>query len=214
MPSNIDPKPQLGDSPKVVLWKMLRACVVLTEDQRLTVILIAHGETGATYRSTAHNDTASEVSASVKAWDHNPALAEKLLAQGHGGRVAWCNGSGGYGGRLQPYFGDDMLDMGMAADPALLFSRVPSLLSTLVTCWKLQQTGAWERSDHTVGALRIGFYGPGMMDEPLPTDRREKYVRHARDSGVGIGLVDRVLPTFPAPSIVAQLGPQLRALGY
>ena len=198
-------------SPKQHLWAMLRALPELTEDQRLFVMLVAHGETGGTYRSTAHNDTPSEVAASVKAWDKNPSLAQRLTACGAGGRDAWAIGSGGYGGRLVPYFGDDMLDAGLPCHPTGVFDPHLSLVSSIITAHKLQQLPAWQRSARTVANLRVGYYGPAYMDDP-PADRVAKYERHADDAHLGAGFVDRVLPEFPGPASGHAMLARLRAM--
>jgi len=198
-------------SPKQHLWAMLRALPELTEDQRLFVMLVAHGETGGTYRSTAHNDTPSEVAASVKAWDNSPSLAQRLTACGAGGRDAWAIGSGGYGGRLVPYFGDDMLDAGLPCHPTGVFDPHLSLVSTIITAHKLQQLPAWQRSAHTVANLRVGYYGIGYMDDP-PADRVAKYERHADDAHLGAGFVHRVLTEFPGPASGHTMLARLRAM--
>lgn len=181
----------------------------LAESQRLFVMLVAYGETGGTWKATAHNNTASEVAASRKAWDNNATLAAKLTALGHGGKDAWAIGSGGYGGRLVPYFGDDMLDAGLAslATPQGVFDPDLSIVSTILTCWKLQQTGGWAVNP-TVGNLRVGFYGPGYMGTHPPADRIAKYKRHASEVGLDAGapnFVMSTLPMFPGPGSAAQL---------
>lgn len=212
-PEYIPPK---GESPKQHLYAMLRAIPELTEDQRLFIVFVAHGETGATYKPTAHNDTTSEVNASRKAWANSPSLAERLRMYSGLGVDAWAIGSGGYGGRLFPYFGDDMLDAwpGAAVTPVMLFQPLPSLASSLITAHKLQQLPGWKNSDHTAGALRIGYYGIAYMDDPLPPERRSKYLRHLRDSGIGEPFLGHVIPEFPPPRVVAAMIDRLRLQGF
>lgn len=199
-------------SPKMRLWSKLRALPQLTEDQRLFIVLVAHGETGGTYRPTAHNDTASEVAASRSAWNNNATLAARLTACGHGGVDAWAIGSGGYGGRLVPYFGDDMLDAGLPCDPRGVFDSNLSLVSSIITASKLQALPAWERSRKAVANLRAGYYGLAYIEQP-PADRVAKYKRHAADAGIGASFVDRVLPRFPGPAQAKQLLATLQASG-
>lgn len=181
------------------LVAMLQSLSQLTEDQRNFALLVAYGETGGSWSPSAHNDTPSEVHASEKAWDNNASLASRLLNCGHGGRDAWCIGSGGYGGRLVPYFGDDMLDAGVPCQPDGVFQKNTSLISLLITAWKLQQVKSWQRSAHTVANLRVGFYGLGYMDN-VPDERREKYIAHAKKAGLPEGFVDRELTDFPGPA--------------
>lgn len=208
-PANV-PTPSSGEDPspsndpaksarKQMLWSMLRSLHQLTEDQRLFVMLVAYGETQGTWKSTSHNDTPSEVEASVKAWDAAPKLAARLTACKHGGKDAWAIGSGGYGGRLVPYFGQDMLDAKLPCDPQGVFEPKLSLLSSIITAHKLQQTSGWRKSAKMVKNLRAGYYGLGYIRKP-PADRVEKYKRHAKAVGMSDTFVDQVLTEFPGPS--------------
>ena len=210
----VDPvpsEPSSGGSNKAALYAMLRALPQLTEDQRLFIMLVAYGETGGTFRASAHNDTDSEVAASLKAWSNNPTLTAKLEANGID-RDQWAIGSGGYGGRLVPYFGDDMLDAKLydAVRPQLVFDPVYSLLSSLIVAWKLQQGSKWKNSDRTVKNLRAGYYGLAYIANP-PADRIAKYRKHAEAVGLSPNFVDTVLPTFPSPAKAKAMLAILRA---
>lgn len=200
------PEPSSEDdemSPKKRLYAMLRALPMLTEDQRLFVMLVAFGETGGTYKASAHNDTPSEVAASRKAMD-NEDLTRRLLGCNAGGVDEWAIGSGGFGGRLVPYFGDDMLDVGLPCSPRGVFDPVLSLVSTILVAWKLQQTKGWARSAKTVANLRVGYYGLAYIDD-VPPERREKYIRHAEEVHLPDGFVDVVLTEFPGPEMSRQI---------
>lgn len=185
-------------TPKQQLWAMLEALPMLSDDQRLYIVLVAHGETAATYLPTAHNDTPDEVAASERAWDSNPQLAQRLEKTGHP-RAAWTIGSGGYGGRLVPYYGDDMLDAGLPCAPAGVFEPRTSLISSIVTAHKLQRLPAWRRSARRVANLRAGYYGLAYIVAP-PIERVKKYSRHAAAALLPTGFVDRPLDEFPGPS--------------
>lgn len=196
----VEPPPSVnGGSKKALLWRMLEALPELNDAQRKFIMLVAYGETGGSFRSTAHNDTASEVAASVAAWDNNPSLATKLVNCGHGGKAAWAIGSGGYGGRLGPYFGNDMLRGGLTCSPSLLFEPKHSLLSSLITAWALQQQNQWKASAKTAKNLRAGYYGLAYMRNP-PADRIAKYRKHSAAVGFSPDFVDQVIPTFPSPN--------------
>lgn len=203
-----------NETRKQYLWRMLRALPQLTEDQRLTVILIAYAETAKTFDPRSHNDTPSEVQASVNAWNNNPTLAAKLLK--FAPKAKWTRGSAGYGGRLFVYFGDDMIDAHMPVDPDAVFQPVPSLMSTLITAWKLQQTGSWKRSKKKVANLRIGFYGPGYMDNPITDpevlERFQKYDAQADATLLPDNFIDRVLTDFPGPDQWSAMEQTLRAV--
>lgn len=190
-------------SPKQVLWAKLRALPQLDEDQRLFLMLVAFGETAGTWKPTAHNDTPSEVKASVDAWDAAPKLAAALEATGHP-RESWTIGSGGYGGRLGPYFGDDMLDAELDADPRLLFDGNHSIVSSIITAHKLQRLSHWQRSPQTMGALRAGYFGLAAMVTP-PVERLEKYKRHAEQVGLPADFIERKPAIFPGPEQGAAL---------
>lgn len=210
--NNTDENDDVTNSPKAVLYAKLRALPQLTEDQRLFIMLVAYGETAATWKPTAWNNTPGEVEASQKAWDNNPKLARRLEQCGAGGRDAWALGSGGYGGRLIPYFGDDMLDIGgLPCSPRGVFDPDLSIVSTILTAWKLQQNAAWKNSAKTVGNLRVGYYGPGYMDDP-PADRIAKYERHAEAVRLPPGFVQRVLPEFPGPDVSKSIYSILRGV--
>jgi hypothetical protein len=187
-------------SPKKVLYEKLRSLPELHEMHRLFVMLTAYGETGGTFRPTAHNDTPSEVAASAAAYDNNPNLRAKLEQCGYG-RSAWVIGSGGYGGRLVPYFGDDMFDIfGKCVHPTKVFDANYSIISTLKVCYTLQHTTAFSK-DPTVKRLRLGFYGLGaMQDDPSDDDEQRfaKYAKHAEAVGLGASFVNQVIPPFPS----------------
>lgn len=168
----------------------------IDEDQRLFVMLVAYGESR--YNPKAHNDSPGEVAASRDAWDSNPTLAAKIMARGFT-RDQVAIGSGGYGGRLVPYFCDDMLDAKLPVNPRGVFDADLSIVSTIIASHKLQQWRQWRDAGRTVKALRGGFWWPARMDN-LPEDRLEKYEDHADHEKFGEGFVDRVLNEFPGPS--------------
>lgn len=183
---------------KQTLYAKLGLLSQVEEDQRLFVMLVAYGETGGTWKSTAHNDTPSEVEASRDAWDGNPTLAAKIVAKGFT-RDQVAIGSGGYGGRLVPYFCDDMLDAKLPVNPRGVFDPNLSIVSTIIACHKLQQWRQWRDGGGTVAALRGGFWWPAKMDD-LPADRIAKYRRHAEAVHLPADFVDRELAEFPGPS--------------
>jgi len=193
------PPKTTGGSGKARLWNMLESLSELTTTQRMFIMLTAYGESGGGFRPTAHNDSASEVAASAAAWDNNPTLAVKLVNCGYGGKQAWAIGSGGYGGRLVPYFGNDMLRAGLTCDPGLLFEPNHSLLSSLITAYYMQQTKQWKASEKTVKNLRAGYYGLAHIKWP-PEKRIAKYRRHAEAVGFDASFVDEPITTFPPPS--------------
>ena len=158
-------------------------------------MLVAYGESRGS--PTAHNDTSSEIAASEKAWDKYTGLRTYLLGCGLGGRAEWAIGSGGYFGRLVPYFGDDMRAIGCVG-PRDVFDPLLSIVSGILTAYKLQQWDSW-KANPTVGTLRTGWGWPANMSDP-PPEKLAKYIKHAKKVGLPPDFVSRTLTLFPGPS--------------
>lgn len=174
----------------------------LSETQQRFIVLVAYNETAATFSPTAHNDTASEVEASRRAWDALPEHAQTRLLK-HATAAQWSIGSGGFGGRLVPYYGTDALALGLPVRPDAVFERVPSLLSAIYVAHRLQRTPFFLRGPRTVGSLRVGYYGVRLMAAP-PADRIAKYRRQAGDLWPGgESFVDGAIDPFPNAQTIA-----------
>lgn len=185
---------------KAALETML-ASLPLDDDQKRFVVLVAYGETAASFNPKAHNDTPSEVKASAEAFDRLPQHTRARLLV-HAPRERWAIGSGGFGGRLVPYYGSDAVALGLPVSPDAVFIAGPSLLSLLYVCHRLQQTSGWEKGPHNVASLRVGFYGLAYMREP-PPERIEKYQRHAAALGFGRDFPSKRMAPFPDASAIA-----------
>lgn len=183
-----------GMTRKQVLYAKLESLPQLSEDQRLFFMLTAYRESAATWKPTAHNDTASEVAYSAKAFDDDD-VGPKLIACAP--RERWVIGSGGLFGRLVPYFGLDCLKIfGKCVEPEKIFDADYDIVSACITAAGLQKREAWDKNP-TVGVLRTGWGWPAAMGNP-PADRIAKYKRDAAKVGLPADFVDRKLDDFPS----------------
>lgn len=196
VPSSSDPIEPTPGGPmtnKQRLYAQLRALPQLTEDQRLFLILVAHGESN--YNPRAHNDSAGERAASRVAYGR---IAAKLDTCGRP-RAEFEIGSGGRFGRLIPYFVNDLWGVRQCIDPQEVFGAFWDIPSAIRTCHALQGYASYTG---TVGSLRAGFGTPGWMDAP-PADKLAKWRRHANEArlmGAGVNggaFIDRNLTRFP-----------------
>lgn len=183
-----------GVSNKAVLWNTLVSIPELDNTQRYFLILVAERESH--YHTSAHNDSAWEVAASVKALENNPDLRSRLERCSGG----WGIGSGGYFGRLLPYFGSDMLfifgDDCSHVQPHLVFERRHAIVSALNTARRLQNYPAFQ-ANPTVGTLRLGWASPGLMKVPQDQSRLRKYREDAARAKLPNGIVGATIRRFP-----------------
>lgn len=187
---------------KQQLYAKLESLPQLSEDQRLFFMLTAYRESAATWKPTAHNDTASEVGYSEKAFDDDD-VGPKLVACAP--RERWVIGSGGLFGRLVPYFGLDCLKIfGKCVEPEKVFDADFDIVSACITAAGLQKRDAWKKNP-TVGVLRTGWGWPAAMGNP-PADRIKKYRRDAAKVGLPEDFVDRKLDDFPStPAMLREM---------
>ncbi len=194
-----------------LLWAKLQSIDELDTTQRHFMLLTAYGESGGKFNPRAHNDSASEREASRKAYDKNPSLASKLDACAP--RAKWIDGSVGLFQRLLPYYGDDTIDIfGKCLPPETAFDMDYAIASALKNARVLQQRPSFADKP-TVGTLRLGWWGPGKMDEPQDKAHLAKYRKHAAalaSYGVPSDLVDRKLSMFPPISAVRGIFERLR----
>lgn len=188
-------------SNKVRLYSQLRALPMLTEDQRLFLMLVAHGESR--YNPRAHNDSPSEVRASARAYDR---IADRFAACDRG-RDQYTIGSAGRFGRLVPYFADDLRDVVPCIDPLAIFDGLHDIASAIATARGLQGYPTWQG---TVVSLRAGWATPGWLDAP-PPDKVAKWTRHASEAGLPPDFLTRSLDRFPGD--LAAILAALRAAG-
>lgn len=161
----------------------------LTPRQADFMRLWAYGESR--FSPTAHNDSDGEVAASRRAWAR---VAERFAACTHPA-AAYQIGSGGYFGRLVPYFADDMRGIVDCVAPAAVFSPAASIISGVRMMGRLQRHDAWQ-ADPTVTRLRAGGLSLRAMQD-VPPDRAEKYARHARELGLPSSFVRGTVELFP-----------------
>lgn len=161
----------------------------LTPRQADFMRLWAYGESR--FSVTAHNDSDGEVAASRRAWDR---VAERFASCTHPA-AAYQIGSGGYFGRLVPYFADDMRGVVECVSPDAVFSPAASIISGVRMMGRLQRHDAWQ-ADPTVTRLRAGGLSLRAMAD-VPPDRAEKYARHARELGLPASFVRGTVELFP-----------------
>lgn len=181
----------------------------LDATQRGLLTLIAYGETGGTFNPGAHNKRPSEVAASRVAFaavrpELEAACATPTIA-------AWGIGSGGYGGRLIPYFGHDMARAGIVpCSPSLAFDAPHSIVSMLINLRGLQSLPHWDASDKRVRNLRAGLASLAYIRSP-PASRVQRWRRQASELGLGAPFVDAEVATFPPISRAREFLALLRA---
>lgn len=163
------PKPGEAMTNKQRLYAQLRSLPMLTEDQRLFLMLVAHGESG--YNPKAFNDSAGEASAAGRAFER---LRDKLAPCGRP-KAAYATGSGGRFGRLVPYFVNDLWSVVPCIEPDAIGDGVHDIVSAVNTAHALQGYDSWQG---TVASLRAGWATPGWMDAP-PPDKVAKWTKHA-----------------------------------
>lgn len=163
----------------------------LTEDHVLFLMLVAYGETGGTWKPTAHNDTPSEVDASERAFDR---IAAEMSACGLS-RAQVAIGSIGRFQQLGPYFVHAMRDVVPCIDPQLAFDGVHDIIGAIANAHALStRYASW---NHRVSGLRGGWGTLSWLDAP-PQAKLDKWRKHAVAVGLGADFIDRWLPPFPA----------------
>lgn len=166
---------------KQKLYAQLRALPMLTEDQRLAMMLIAKGESN--FSPSAWNRTASEVSASATAY-------QRLLEQGRlDPACAWTRdrlavGSVGRFQRLGPYFTNDLRDLKPCAAPTIEgLDGVHDLVSALVTAHAVTNNYP-DRWNRRVSGLRGAWGTLSWIEGDAPDATLAKWVGHARDENL------------------------------
>lgn len=163
----------------------------LTEDHVLTLMLIAYGETGGTWKPTAHNDTASEVAASERAFDR---IAAEMVACGLT-RAQVAIGSIGRFQQLGPYYVHAMRDVVPCIDPQTAFDGVHDIIGAIANAHAL--TTRYKSWNGRVSGVRGGWGTLSWLDA-APDSKLEKWQRHAEAVGLGADFIDRTLTPFPA----------------
>lgn len=179
------------------LYAQLRSLPELTEDQRLFLMLVAHGESG--YSPTAFNDSAGEADAARRAYER---IKDRFASCPWPASV-YTTGSGGRFGRLVPYYANDLRGVVPCIDPRSISDGVTDIVSAIANAHALQGYSSWQGN---VASLRAGWATPGWMKSP-PPEKVEKWRRHAREAGLmgpppadGGLFVDRTLTRFPGPA--------------
>ncbi len=195
-------------SAKQRLYAQLRAIAELTEDQRLFLMLVAHGESN--YHASAFNKSAGEAAAAGKAYDR---IAAELGACGRP-RAEYVRGSGGRFGRLVPYYVHDLRNVVHCIDPATIGDGLHDIVSAIANAHALQGYASW---NGLVSGLRGGWGTIAWLDAP-PPDKVAKWRRHATEAhlmGAGVdggAFLDRPLADFPGPSQLPTILGELMAL--
>ena len=160
------------------LYAQLRALPMLTEDQRLAMMLIAKGESN--YSPRAWNRKASEVEASERAY-------QNLLDQGRlDPACAWTReqlavGSVGRFQRLGPYFANDLRELKPCASPTMHgLDGVHDLVSALVTAHAISNNypTRWNRR---ISGLRGAWGTLSWLEGDAPDATMAKWVGHAKE---------------------------------
>lgn len=162
----------------------------LTSSQRMMLTLIAYGESR--FNIAVHNDSPGEVAASVRAYARVRAKLEGCSSPASEYQI----GSGGWFGRLVPYFVDDLMGVVPCISPSAIFSDPAAVLvSGVRNCGRLQRYDAY-RADPTACRLRAGFLSLRAMAD-VPPDRAAKYARHARELGFPSSFIASPVDPFP-----------------
>ena len=164
-------------SPKQKLYAQLRSLPELTEDQRLTLMFIAHGESG--YSQNAHNDSASESAAAGTAYDRLASQGRLNAACGYT-RQELAIGSIGRFQRLAPYFVHDLRDVAPCIKPAAARDGVHDIASAIATAAALSRYPNWNGE---VLGIRGGWGTPGWVDGDAPAATQAKWLRHIAEGG-------------------------------
>jgi hypothetical protein len=178
------------------LYDQLRALPMLDEDQRLFLMLVAHGESG--YSPTAHNDSASESAASGKAFDRLVEQGRINPACGYT-RAQVSIGSVGRFQRLAPYFINDLRDVAPCIDPMAGLDGIHDIVSAIQNAAALSRNPNW---NGRASGLRGGWGTLSWIDGP-PADKLEKWKRHADEAhlmGPGVyggAFLDKKINQFP-----------------
>ena len=161
---------------KQKLYAQLRSLPMLTEDQRLFLMLVAHGESN--YNPKAFNDSEAEAAASARAF-------ERLQEQGRIDpdcgytRENLGTGSGGRFGRLVAYYVNDLREVVPCIKPESIGDGLHDIVSAVATARALQGYATW---NGTIGGLRGGWGTPAWLDG-APADKIAKWARHADEGG-------------------------------
>ncbi len=185
--SSAPPTSEEATAFRAQLWAQLQQIpdYLIDDDQRRFALYVGYGESR--WNPRAHNDSASEVAASVTAYNR--------IA----GRFAGCNipraryvrGSGGRFGRLLPYFCSDLREVVPCADPDLIFDGVHDIVSLVKLAGDLQDNPTWQG---TVGSLRAGWKTPGNLRPSAA--RLAKMRKSAVKAGLEASFIDQKIARF------------------
>lgn len=203
----IPPDPGGTMSAKARLYAQLESLPELSENQRLALMFIAHGESH--YSVEAFNGSASEAQAAGKAFDRLQEQGRLNAACGYT-RAELALGSGGRFQRLIPYFVNDLRDLAPCVRPAAVRDGVSDLASAIVTAAAITRNPHW---NGTILGLRGGWGTLAWVDGDAPPATQAKWRRHIDEGGfAGAGhtaqsFLDRKLARFPAmtPAMFARL---------
>lgn len=166
---------------KQKLYAQLRALPMLTEDQRLAMVLIAKGESN--YSPKAWNKSASERAASATAY-------RRLLDQGRlDPACAWTEdrlaiGSVGRFQRLGPYFTNDLRELRPCASPTVEgFDGFHDLVAALVSAHAITNNYA-DRWNRRISGLRGAWGTLSWIEGDAPDATIAKWVGHAKDENL------------------------------
>lgn len=164
-------------SHKQKLYAQLESLPMLTEDQRLFLMLVAHGESN--YNPSAFNDSPKEAAASGRAFDRLKSSGRIDPTCGYT-RANLGTGSGGRFGRLVAYYANDLQGVAPCIKPESIGDGLHDIVSAVATAHALQRYDAW---DGTIGDLRAGWATPGYLGGKAPATAVARWVKHANEGG-------------------------------
>lgn len=170
--------PPSGGSDKAKLYAQLRKVSLLTEDQRLFLMLVAYGESR--YEPGAKNTSDDALALANAAYDSLVAQDRLDASCGYTRESLTRDGAAGRFGRLVPYYVDDLRDVVPCIKPESINDGLHDIVAAVAQARRLQNYASW---NGTIGDLRAGWGRPSWMGGNAPAERIARWAGHADDEG-------------------------------